>query len=216
MIGVILLAALPAQGKDDFQYWNTLELVKRLNPKWDLFFRPEIRMEDGASHLFYHEYRQGLRWKPSNHLEFGLNYLFARSENSSGKNRDEHTGELDITPKTKWGPWDFSMRGRVALKTVQGSSGEQEFQIRLMPKIAYSMEIFGHKVTPYIANDAFYDYTRKAWNQNRAFLGVVIPMKEVKGVRSSVDLYYMNQSLLGARHDRSSNQILGTKLNVQF
>ena len=217
VISVLLLAApLSAQAKDDFQYWNTLEITKRLNPEWDLFFRPEMRVEDGASHLFYHEYRQGVRFKPSKQLEIGLNYLFVRNETASGKIREEHTGELDVTPKGKWGPFDLSLRGRVALRTIQGSSGEQEYQVRLMPKIAYPTEIFGHKVSPYVADDAFYDYTRKAWNQNRAFLGVVIPFKEVKGVRTSVDLYYMNQSFLGARHDRSGNHILGTKLNVQF
>ena len=211
-----LVMALPVQAKDDFQYWNTLEVVKRLNSRWDFFFRPEMRVENGATHLFYHEYRQGVRFKPCKHLEIGVNYLFVRNENSSGRTLDEHSGELDVTPKGKWGPFDLSLRGRVELRTVQGSAGDQEYRIRLMPNIAYPTEIFGHKVIPYVANDTFYDYTRDAWNQNRAFLGVVVPFKEVRRVRTSVDLYYMNQSLLGARHDRSSNHILGTKFNLQF
>ena len=206
----------PAQAKDDLQYWNTLEMVKRLNSQWDLFFRPEMRMEDGATHLFYHEYRQGARFKPSKNLEIGFNYLFVRNENAGGKTLEEHTGEIDVTPKCTLGPFDLSLRSRVELRTIERSAGEQEYRIRLMPKIAYPTSIFHHKVTPYVADDLFYDYTRDAWNQNRAFLGVVVPFKESHGVRTSMDFYYMNQALLGKRHDWSANHILGTKLNVQF
>lgn len=178
---------------------------------------PEVRLRDNSGELFYHEYRQGVRFKLSNHLTLGLNYLFVRNE-SSGKPLDEHTGELDITPKTRWGPWDLSVRGRVALRTIERSAGEQEFQIRLMPKIAYPTRLFGQKMAPYIASDFFYDYTRDAVNQVRFFLGVSVPVKSsLPGVETSVDFYYMSQNQLGSkRHDWNSNHILGTKLKVLF
>ena len=212
-----LAAASPVLAKDDFQYWNTLEITKRLNPQWEVFFRPEMRMEDGASHLFYHEYRQGVRWNFSPHLQVGLHYLFVRNESAtSGKTRDEQTGEIDVTPTWKWAAVDLSVRGRAELRTIQGSAGEQEYRIRLMPKAGYPMKLSGHKVTPYVAVDLFYDYTRKAWNQHRDFLGIVVPLRETKETSVTADFYYMHQNLLGARHDRSSNHILGTKLNVRF
>ncbi len=200
---------------DDFQVWETLELKKRVGNAWELFFLPEVRIRDDASDLFYHEYRQGVRFKPSKHLTLGLNHLFVRNE-SSGKPRDEQTGELDVTPRAVVGPLELSLRGRVALRTIQGSAAEQEFQIRLMPKIAYPTQWAGRKVSPYLANDSFYDYPTDAWNQQRTYLGVVIPLKEWKGVASSIDLYYMAQSQRSARKDWSTNHVLGTKLIVRF
>ena len=213
---LLVVAAPGVQAGDDFQYWNTLEIVKRLTPKWDLFFRPEMRMRDDASDLFYHEYRQGVRYRPSKDLEIGLNYLFVRNQSTTGKITEEHTGELDVTPKARLGPFDLSLRGRIALRTIEHSAGEQEYQIRLMPRISTPTQIVGHKVTLYIADDLFYDTTRDAWNQNRVFVGLVVPLLDSNGVRVSSDFYYMHQAVLGKRHDWSSNHILGIKLNVQF
>ena len=121
-----------------------------------------------------------------------------------------------MTPKARLGPFDLSLRGRIALRSIEHSAGEQEYQIRLMPKIATPTQIVGHKVTPYIADDLFYDYTRDAWNQNRFFVGFVVPLWDSSGVRVSSDFYYMHQVVLGKRRDWSSNHILGTKLSVQF
>lgn len=211
-----LAAAAPVFAKDDFQYWNTVEITKRLNPKWEVFVRPEMRMEDGATHLFYHEYRQGVRRDVFPHLQVGVNYLFARNETAGGKTKDEHAGEIDVTPKWKWGPVNVSVRGRAEMRQIQGNAGEIEYRVRLSPKAAYPMTFRGHKVIPYAAIDLFYDYTRKAWNQHRDFLGVVIPFWETKKSSLSSDFYYMHQNLLGARRDRSSNHILGTRLIVQF
>ena len=216
MVGLLCLGHMPTGwANDDFQSWNSLELSKRFGTAWEIFFLPEIRIRDNAGDLFYHEYRQGVRWKPSKHLQLGLNNLFVRNA-SSGKPREEHAGELDITPKATVGPFDLSLRWRVALRAAQGSSGEQEWQMRLMPKMAFPTQLAGHKITPYVADDLFYDYTRAAWNQNRVFLGVAVPLGKALGADVGVEVYYMLQSQLGQRHDWNSNHILGTRLSVRF
>lgn len=204
------------EARDDFQTWHGAEVVKRLGSQWEVAWLPEIRIRNDASRLFYHEYRQGVRWKPSKYLQLGLNYLFVRNE-SSGKPREEHTGEFDVTPKTSVGSWDFSARGRVAFRTIQGNAGEEEWQVRVMPKIAYRTAIGGRKITPYLADDLFYDYTRTAWNQNRLYLGVSVPLGKAAGTEIGVDAYYMLQSQLGSkRRDWSSNHVVGTKWGVKF
>lgn len=216
MVGVFIGGPGPAQAGDDVQTWHTVELSKRLGPRWGYFFAPEVRIRDDASELFYHEFRQGIRWSPSKHLALGLNYLFARNA-SSGKPLDEHTGELDVTPKWSWGPLQGSVRGRLALRTIQRSAGEQEYQLRVMPKVAYPTRILGRRMTPYLADDAFYDYTRDAWNQNRFYLGIVIPLTVSSRVETSMDLYYMLQHQLGSRrNDWSNNHVLGSKWSVRF
>ena len=217
VIATLSLCVMPivCEARDDFQSWNGAEVVKRFGSQWEVAFLPELRFRHDAGQLFREEYRESLRWKPSAHLQIGLNYLFAK-DRSSGKPREEHTGEVDITPKTSVGSWDLSVRGRVALRAIQRSAGEQEWQLRLMPKIAYRTALAGHKVAPYIADDVFYEYTRKAWNQNRLYLGASVPLGKAAGAEVSVDVYYMLQNQLGARRDWSSNHILGTKLGVKF
>ena len=212
----LLAASAPTVwAKDDFLTWHTLEATKKINSTWEIFFRPEIRIQNGSTHLTYHEYRQGVRWNPCKFLQVGLNYLFVRNA-TSGKVLEEHTGELDVTPKWAHGPYEVSVRGRLAMKTIQHSAGEQEWQVRLMPKLAYTTTVAGRKITPYVADDLFYEYTPKAWNQNRVFLGVVTPLGETHGVKTSVDVYYLLQSQRVARDNWRSNHILGTRLIVRF
>lgn len=208
--------ARPAAAGDDFQTWHTVELRKGLTSKWEVFFLPEIRIRDDSSELFYRESRQGVRFSPSKHLTLGLQYLFVRSENAAGKHRDEHTGEIDVTPKATLGPLQLSLRWRLALRTIQGSSGEQEYQMRFMPKAAWPTRLGNWKLTPYVADDLFYDYTRDAFNQNRFFLGISLPLKEFHGAKNFLDLYYMLQHQLGSTRDWSSNHVLGSKLTIQF
>ena len=214
---LLLLGVVPqAWAGDDVQSWVATELVKRVTKTVDLFFRPEIRIRDDIGELFYHEFRQGVRWAATPHWGIALNYLFARNT-PSDKLRDEHTGELDITPKGRWGPFDVSARGRVALRQIQGSAGEQEWQWRIMPRLAYPTTLAGRVITPYVADDLFYDYTRKAFNQNRFFLGVGIPLAAPRGTTLKADLYYMLQSQLGSvRHDWSENHVVGAALTARF
>lgn len=216
LVGALVGGPRLARAGDDLQTWHAVELSKRLGATWSCFIAPEIRIRDEASELFYHEFRQGVRWSPSKHLTLGLNYLFARNA-SSGKSLDEHTGELDLTPKWSWGRVQGSVRGRLALRTIQRSAGEQEYQLRVMPKVAYPTHLLGRRVTPYLANDAFYNYTRDAWNQNRFYVGIAIPLIVSSRVETSVDLYYMLQHQLGSRRgDWSSNHVLGSKWSVKF
>ena len=211
----LLVGPASLRAEDDFQTWHTLEAIKKINGSWELFVRPEIRIRNDSSQLFYHEYRQGVRWSPSKFLQIGLQYLFVRNA-TSGKPLEEHTGELDITPKWAHGPYEVSLRGRLAMKAIQRSSGEQEWQVRLMPKIAYTTTVAERKFTPYVADDLFYEYTPKAWNQNRVFFGVVAPLGATHGVKTSVDVYYMLQHQRVARDNWRSNHILGTRLIVRF
>lgn len=215
LFSLVLWWAQVGWTRDDFQSWNAVEITKRLGPRWEVFFAPEIRLRNDASELFYHEYRQGVRWKPLKHLQVGMNYLFVRNE-SSGKPLEEHAAELDVTPQANVGLLKILMRGRLELRTVQGSAGEQEWRVRLMPKVVYPVSLGGHRLSVFASDDVFYDDTADAWNQNRLSLSVSLPLRQARGVEASLDVYYMLQSQRSPRHDWNSNHILGTKLGVKF
>ena len=213
--GLVAGRIVPTQAyAHDFQAWSTLQITKQLGPEWETFFLPEVRIRDNASEVFYNEFRQGVRWRQSKNLTLGLNYLYARNE-SSGKPLQEHTGELDVTPKVDLGPFLLSLRGRLARRAFEGKS-KREWQIRFKPKIAYPIQLPGRTITPYIADDLYYDFTQAAWNQNRLFLGATVPLGKSTEMKVNVELYYMLQSQRRARKLWITNSILGTKLTVRF
>ncbi|MBI4372360.1 MAG: DUF2490 domain-containing protein, partial [Candidatus Omnitrophica bacterium] len=154
--------------EDDFQYWSKYEISKEVGSDFEIFYETEFRLSEDASDFFYHEHRQGLKWKPSRYLHFSFNYLFARNQGRKGQPQWEHRGELDVTPKITAGPWNFSVRGRAELRQVQGSSGEEEWRFRIKPAVSYKAKLFNYQFQPYLTNDLFYDLERDAWNQNRA------------------------------------------------
>ncbi|MBI4367988.1 MAG: DUF2490 domain-containing protein [Candidatus Omnitrophica bacterium] len=205
-----------AWARDDFQHWSKYEISKGLGSQFEIFYNPEFRLRDDASDFFYHEHRQGLKWKPSKFLNFSFNYLFARNQGKSGQPKWEHRGELDVTPNISLGRWNFSVRGRVELRQIQGSSGEEEWRFRIKPGISYHAELFGYHFKPYVENDLFYELERDAWNQNRVYIGASFPLGEAKGIRPSIGFYYMLQSQRSVREDWNSNHIFGTKFSVKL
>ena len=204
-----------AWARDDFQYWSRYEISKELGSQFEVFYNPEFRVRDDASDFFYHEHRQGLRFKPSKYLTLGFNYLFARNQPQRGQPLWEHSGELDVTPQISFGNFYFSARGRAELRQVQGSSGEVEWRFRIQPTMAYQVKMFGYQFKPYISNDLFYDVERDAWNQNRFYLGASFPLGKFKDFRPSIDFYYLLQSLRSVRGDWNSNHIFGTKFSLR-
>ena len=216
MAALLLDYRCAAWAEDDFQYWSRYEISKEFGPYFEAFYNPEFRLREDASDFFYHEHRQGLRWKPSKYLTVGAHYLFARNQGTRGQPKWEHSGELDVTPKISLGRFNFSVRGRAELRQVQGSSGEEEWRFRIQPGIVYQAKVFGYQFKPYISSDLFYDVERDAWNQNRAYLGASFPLHQLKSVRTSIDFFYMLQSQRSVRDDWSSNHIFGTKFTVQL
>ena len=91
-----------------------------------------------------------------------------------------------------------------------------EWRFRLKPQIAWKTELMGHEVKPYVANDAFYDAEKDAWNQNRVYLGVGIPTGEWNRASTSVSVYYIFKSNRDSAGDWNSTSVLGTKLALKF
>lgn len=205
------------RAEDDFQYWSKYELSKTLGPEYEIFYNPEIRFRDDASDFFYHEHRIGLRFKQLDNLGVGLHYLFGRTEPAKGPWENENRAELDLTPKWKCGKYNLSVRGRGELRHIEGSSGNPlEWRFRLKPQIAWNGELFGYPVKPYIADDFFYDAEKSAWNQNRVYFGVGIPMNDWYGASTSLGIYYIFKSNRDSTGDWSSSSVLGSKITLKF
>jgi hypothetical protein len=109
-----------------------------------------------------------------------------------------------------------SVRHRLALRAVQGSPGEQEWLLRLMPKLAYPVTIAGRTVTLYLADELYYDWTRDAANQNRLYLGKSLVLGQRGRAATSLDGYYLLRHVRGTEPDWHSEHVLGSKLTVKF
>ena len=217
LCGMILSQANFSLASDDVRYWSAYDLSTGLNQNVDIFYNPSFRIRDDISDFFYHEHRVGLRFKQFKNLGIGLHYLVGRTEPTQGPWSTENRGEMDLTPKWKWGDYHLSVRGRAALRHKEGSSGDPlEWRFRLKPKIATKMELFGHTIKPYLMSDVFYDAEKDAWNQNRLSIGTSIPMGEWYDTSVNMNLYYMLQSKRGTEGDWSSNSVFGTALGVKF
>ena len=221
MAGLVIVVLAVFSGNvragDDFQYWSKYEISKTLGPEYEVFYSPEIRFRDDASDFFYHEHRVGLRFKQFDNLGVELHYLFGRTEPAKGPWKNENRAELDLTPKWKWGEYTLSVRGRAELRHIEGSTGDPlEWRFRFKPQIAWNGELFGHPVKPYIANDIFYDTEKDAWNQNRVYVGLGIPLGDWHGASTSLGVYYIFKSNRNSTGDWSSSSILGSKIALKF
>jgi len=128
----------------------------------------------------------------------------------------EHRGELDVIPKWDLGKIKFSIRGRLELRHISGAASNPQWRVCFMPEIGYPIRIAKKDWTVFVADEFFYDITQDALNENRAFVGVNIPLSTKKKVKLSSTVYYMLQHLRDTQANWTSNSVIGLKLAVGF
>ena len=124
-----------------------------------------------------------------------------------------HTKEdrffLDLTGRLPLGEaFVLSDRNRGEFRRINGiDSGRYRNRLQ----IERSFKINKHKVTPYLADEVFYNGLFHSWNRNRIYAGVRVPIAK----RLGVDGYFLEQN---DSHDRpfTRRHVIGLSLRFDY
>jgi hypothetical protein len=216
--GLIILMSMTAaaHAEDDFGYWSAYDISAPLTEKFRVYYAPQLRWREDWNDFYYHEHRWGLTQALNPNLKSDYSYLFTRMEPRTGPYFNENRGTVDLTPSYPWGDYVFSLRGRVELRQVEGSSADLEWRFRIKPGISTNVEALGRDLKLYADYEFFYEDKKSEWNQNRATGGVQIPLGDLRNAKVSFDVFYLFKTNRTVREDWTSEQILGTKLSLKF
>lgn len=197
-----------AEARDDWEYWSKYEIKKALHKQWDLKGGYEAKFQDDLGNFYLTNGSATLLWKPEKFLELGPGYKYEYTETSSGKNTDENRLYWDTILKASYHGFSLNHRHRVEWRNVSGS---ETFRWRGQLKVSHPLQWVGWEITPFVAEEIFWNEKKNEFDQNRLTLGVGRKLsKEV-----ALDLFYLLRSDRTGS-DWNEREVIGTELKLSF
>jgi len=191
---------------DDWEYWGSYKVSKKINDNLKLIWEPKMQVRDDMSNFYYAETVQGISYKLSDHFDLGLFYLYAWAEVPTRRDVTEHRLRTQVTWHTKIGGGKISNRSRYEYREIEGD-GRHRYRNRI--QFSKAVTIFDHKITPYMSNEFFWSITEGEYVQNRVAVGFSREITDhVKG-----GLYYMLRSDRKGS-DWNERNIIGSKIDI--
>jgi hypothetical protein len=209
---LLIIVLLPiktfAQKDGDWQFWNTVSLEKQINKELKIILEEETRLGQDMGDFAYQHIDAGLMRKMTNWLDLSLNYrhIFQKKDNAW---EEEYRPHFNATLKCRWFNLDFSNRNRFEYRIL--SKTKDSWRYRNMSKIKIPLNWTKFKLSPYIAEEAFFNFDQGDFNRNRLYLGS--EFKLVKNLQG--ELYYLRQSS-ESRGNWTDINVLGTKIKLIF
>lgn len=208
---IILLlqwVASPVMANDDWESWNGITFNTKISEDWSFSLLTQDRIRDDISDDYYWFMSPSLSYKLSDQWSLGVGYLYARDKNGSGKWDDEHRYIVNALWKGSWEGLRFDQRFRFEYRDYH-TDPRPRYRHRF--KVSLPLELIGINIVPYISEEPFYDIEDHRFNQNRASVGINVPLTE----EAKLNLYYMYVSTKGSDDWRGRN-VLGTQVTINF
>jgi len=217
MAGCFLLKSDAVFARDDFQFWNQLQ-VKTLDTKYvDLLTLIDNRIKDDATTLGVSELSEKIKYDFWKNLSLGTNYTYVSAKAfSASSGRDElkfqHRLEFEVTPHGAMGDWlKFDWRNRVEFRWIEDNGADN---MRYRSKMIFEFPVKNHLPLKSISvSDEFY-YDQNVHEYNENWL-VPVGLNFQVNAKTTVSLYSLIQMKKGVQ-DWSSNQVLGTMISTSF
>lgn len=215
-LALVMLAFFLISGvfaNTDNKYYSEFAFKHKLNDKCDLYFTPEVRFKNDMGHSYYQQYRIGAAFHADKHLDLALaaRYIFSKDTNGDWSNNDTRYIEMIAIPKTKLGGFNLSDANKLEYRFIENS--RDRWVYRNLLTAGYPTKIGDFEFSPYVSNEAYYDFEIEKVNLN--WLTVGASKKLAKNL--TVGLYYRDEtSRAGTTSKWVTSHILGSNLSVDF
>jgi len=205
MLWVILGGGVYAS--DSWQYWNALAFDYTMNENTAVRISSEQRWLDGMSYFGLYNVMVVPSVKLTKQVSLGAGYRLERSEKDELW-ATENRLLVPLTSMWSFQGWTVQWRNQLEYRDLQI---RDRWRIRERIAINRPVLIGRLEVRPFVFEELFYDLTLGQRNQNRAAVGVGLPLSR----NMEVNLFYISRADRGA-FDWSSIQALGTEWVFKF
>ncbi|HEX8516142.1 MAG TPA: DUF2490 domain-containing protein [Bacteroidia bacterium] len=157
LLSVTTMFGQATDAEQDAGLWTTLNLDKKLNDKFSIFYTQEFRLRENFSriNLFYSEL--GVEIRPAKFLKVALSYRNIQKNLIDDSYGIRHRFQLDITLRKKFGDFSLAYRHRLQreLRDMYVSETGMVPEWYSRSKFTLKYEV-GKKFEPYIATEIRY------------------------------------------------------------
>jgi hypothetical protein len=187
----------------DIQVWNETKVYFGAIKKQDSAGKEQkilsphligvIRIGQNVKHFVNERIGFGVDVRLNKYFKFTPSYLYVAEQKTRNKKAFEHRVRFDLTGSKKWGKVNLSQRGRVERRIK--NSGDDSTRFRTKTKVAFPLKNSDGKeiVTPFVANETYYDFSKKEWSRNELAGGIGKKFSK----KLSGEFFYMLQKNTG-------------------
>lgn len=220
----MLFGAFHAHGQEpnegDIQVWNETKVYFLSYKKTDKkgkeqkiispFLMGTIRVGQDVRHFVNERIGFGFDVRLNKYLKFTPSYYYVAEQKTKNKKAFEHRLRFGVTATKKWSKVELSTRGRVEHRIKNSTDDGTRF--RNKTKVAFPIRHNDGEelVTPFVANEPFYDFNKKEWNRNEFSTGISKKLNS----KLSGEFFYLLQSNKGNTLKRVN--VFGVNLKVNL
>lgn len=178
----ILLMSEPGQAqtaappREDHQFWNETQLVKRLTEKQDLVIIGVVRLGRDWHRPVDERIGSGVAFKVNPHLTIMPTYIFVSYQPFPGRLINEHRLVMNVTGKFALGQFTFTDRNLFEGRVRHGNPDFFVYRNRLM--IDHPARIGSFTFKPFVADEIWYSTQplprgHFGWFRNRISAGIL-------------------------------------------
>ena len=191
---VIVFGAYRANGQvtsipqSDTQNWNDLFLSVPVYGPVDFIIQGTIRNGRDISRPVDERLGIGFSFKIGKYVTVIPNYLRIGMQPFEGRRVFEDRLSIPATVRFPIGKFTFSVRNIIERRLRTPGVDATRYRNRL--QIDHPIGPDKHKLSLFVSDEVFYDWSFNAWVRNRAAIGVSKPFNK----HVTLDLYYMRQN----------------------
>jgi len=186
LLAIIFVAATSVYSQEpnegDIQFWSEtkvyFESIKRTdkNGKKQKLISPfvmgTIRIGQDVRHFVNERVGFGFDIRLNKYFKITPSYYYLAEQATENKKTFEHRVRFAITGEKKWSKVSLSNRNRIEFRLNHNSSDETRYLNRTLLKLPFKTADNKEIVTPFVSNEPFYSFTKKAWVRNEFSVGV--------------------------------------------
>ncbi len=192
----------------DIQFWNETKVyfasIDRTdkNGEKKKFISPHfmgtIRIGQDLRHFVNERVGFGVDIALNDYFKFTPSYYYVAEQKIKNAKEIEHRLRFDLTASKKWSKVGLSNRNRIEYRRRNSKSDSARFRNKTKLDIPIRNEEGKERFTPFIANEPFYDFSKKEWARNEFSAGIGKKLND----SVSAEFFYLLQLNTGNVHKR--------------
>lgn len=176
----VALGQEPNEG--DIQFWNETKIyfgqIDRTDKNGEKvkFLSPHvmgtIRIGQDVRHFVNERAGFGVDIAINKYFKFTPSYYYVAEQKTKNAKSLEHRFRFDLTAANKWKKFGLSNRNRIEYRRRLSGSDSTRFRNKTKLDIPVRNSEGKERFTPFIANEPFYDFTKKEWSRNEFSVGI--------------------------------------------
>lgn len=202
----------------DIQFWNETKIYFKSIKKKDNngedqkfvtpFVMGSVRIGQDVRHFVNERVGFGFDVRLNKYFKVTPSYYYIADQPTKNKKAFEHRLRFEVTGEKKWSKVSLSNRNRVEHRIRHSRSDSTRYRNKTTLKFPIRNKEGKEIVTPFVANEPFYDFSKKEWSRNEFSAGIGKKLTST----TSADFFYLLQTNTGSTLKRVN--VFGVNLKI--